>query len=66
MENYCWEWSVVQGMSAHIDTGAPLPQALFAKMLAAKNFLSGMQTLRQIEFSLFDLLLQDVYKRQAL
>ncbi|SBT05721.1 Oligopeptidase A [Candidatus Accumulibacter aalborgensis] len=57
MENYCWEWSVVQGMSAHIDTGAPLPQALFAKMLAAKNFLSGMQTLRQIEFSLFDLLL---------
>ena len=57
MENYCWEWSVVQGMSAHVDTGAPLPRALFDKMLAAKNFLSGMQTLRQIEFSLFDLLL---------
>jgi len=57
MENYCWEWSVVQGMSAHVDTGEPLPRALFDKMLAAKNFLSGMQTLRQIEFSLFDLLL---------
>ncbi|MCP5249280.1 MAG: M3 family metallopeptidase [Candidatus Accumulibacter sp.] len=57
MENYCWEWRVVQGMSAHIDSGEPLPRALFDKMLAAKNFLSGMQTLRQIEFSLFDLLL---------
>ena len=57
MENYCWEWSVVQGMSSHIDSGEPLPRVLFDKMLAAKNFLSGMQTLRQIEFSLFDLLL---------
>ena len=57
MENYCWEWSVVQGMTAHIDTGEPLPRTLFDKMLAAKNFLSGMQTLRQVEFSLFDLLL---------
>ncbi|MCP5227446.1 M3 family metallopeptidase [Accumulibacter sp.] len=57
MENYCWEWSVVQGMSGHVDTGQPLPRTLFDKMLAARNFLSGMQTLRQIEFSLFDLLL---------
>jgi oligopeptidase A len=57
MENYCWEWSVVQEMSSHVDTGQPLPRALFDKMLAAKNFQSGMQTLRQIEFSLFDLLL---------
>ncbi|KFB77221.1 M3 family metallopeptidase [Candidatus Accumulibacter cognatus] len=57
MENYCWEWSVLQGMSAHVDTGEPLPRALFDKMLAARNFQSGMQTLRQIEFSLFDLLL---------
>jgi oligopeptidase A len=55
MENYCWEWSVLQDMTAHIDTGEPLPRALFDKMLAAKNFLSGMQTLRQVEFSLFDL-----------
>ncbi len=57
MENFCWEWSVLQHMTAHVDTGAPLPRALFEKMLAAKNFQSGMQTLRQIEFSLFDMLL---------
>jgi oligopeptidase A len=57
MENFCWEWSVLQHMTAHVDTGAPLPRDLFDKMLAAKNFQSGMQTLRQIEFSLFDMLL---------
>jgi len=57
MENFCWEWSVLQNMTAHVDTGEPLPRALFDKMLAAKNFQSGMQTLRQIEFSLFDMLL---------
>jgi oligopeptidase A len=57
MENFCWEWDVIKNMSAHVDTDAPLPRALFDKMLAAKNFQSGMQTLRQIEFSLFDMLL---------
>ncbi len=57
MENYCWEWSVLQQMTAHVDTGAPLPRALFDKMLSARNFQSGMQTVRQIEFSLFDMLL---------
>ena len=57
MENYCWEWSVLKEMTAHVDTGAPLPRELFDRMLAAKNFLAGMQTVRQIEFSLFDLLL---------
>ena len=57
MENFCWEWNVIAHMTAHIDTGAPLPRALFDKMLAARNFQSGMQTLRQIEFSLFDMLL---------
>ena len=56
MENFCWEWSVLEHMSAHVDTGEPLPRALFDKMIAAKNFQSGMQTLRQIEFSLFDML----------
>jgi oligopeptidase A len=55
MENYCWEWSVLQEMTAHVDTGAPLPRALFDKMLAAKNFQCGLQTVRQLEFSLFDL-----------
>jgi oligopeptidase A len=57
MENFCWEWDVLKHMTAHVDTGAPLPRELFEKMLAAKNFQSGMQTLRQIEFSLFDMLL---------
>ncbi len=57
MENFCWEWDVVREMTAHADTGAPLPKALFDKMLAAKNFQNGMGTVRQLEFSLFDLLL---------
>ena len=57
MENYCWEWDVLQQMSGHVDTGEPLPRELFDKMLAARNFQSGMLTLRQIEFSLFDMLL---------
>ena len=57
MENYCWEWGVLQQMTAHVDSGEPLPRALFDKMLAARNFQSGMQTARQIEFSLFDMLL---------
>jgi oligopeptidase A len=57
MENFCWEWDVLKHMTAHVDTGAPLARALFDKMLAAKNFQSGMQTLRQVEFSLFDMLL---------
>ena len=57
MENFCWEWNVLRHMSAHVDTGEPLPRALFDKMLAARNFQSGLQTLRQIEFGLFDMLL---------
>ena len=55
MENFCWEWSVLRHMTSHVDTGEPLPRELFDKMLAAKNFQSGLQTLRQIEFSLFDM-----------
>ncbi len=55
MENFCWEWDVLSRMTAHVDTGAPLPRALFDRMLAAKNFQSGLQTLRQIEFSLIDM-----------
>ncbi len=57
MENFCWEWDVLRHMTAHVDTGAPLPRELFDKMLAGKNFQSGLATLRQIEFSLFDMLL---------
>ena len=61
MENFCWEWDVLRHMTAHVDSGEPLPRELFDKMLAAKNFQSGMQTLRQIEFSLFDMLLHTAH-----
>jgi oligopeptidase A len=57
MENFCWEWEVVKGMSAHVDSGEAMPAGLFQKMLAAKNYQSGLATLRQVEFSLFDMLL---------
>ncbi|MDR1889692.1 MAG: M3 family metallopeptidase [Zoogloeaceae bacterium] len=57
MENFCWEWDVLKKMTAHVDTGEPLPRALFDKMRAAKNFQSGMMSVRQIEFALFDMLL---------
>jgi oligopeptidase A len=55
MENFCWEWDVVEPMSHHVESGQRLPRALFDKMLAAKNFQSGLQTVRQLEFALFDL-----------
>ncbi len=57
MENFCWEWDVLKHMTAHVDSGEPLPRPLYDKMLAAKNFQSGLQTLRQVEFALFDMLL---------
>ncbi len=57
MENFCWEWDVLKHMTRHVETGAPLPRELFDKMLAAKNFQAGLQTLRQLEFALFDMLL---------
>jgi oligopeptidase A len=55
MENFCWEWDVLAHMTAHVDAGDPLPRALFEKMIAAKNFQSGMQTVRQLEYALFDM-----------
>ena len=59
MENFCWEWEVLKHLTQHVDSKAPLPRALFDKMIAAKNFQSGLQTLRQIEFALFDMRLHD-------
>ncbi|MEO6146654.1 MAG: M3 family metallopeptidase [Sulfuriferula sp.] len=59
MENFCWEWEVLKHLTWHVDSNAPLPRELFDKMIAAKNFQSGLQTLRQIEFSLFDIRLHD-------
>ncbi|MBI5006663.1 MAG: M3 family metallopeptidase [Nitrosomonadales bacterium] len=61
MENFCWEWDVLQGMTRHSESGAKLPRDLYDKMIAAKNFQSGLQMLRQIEFSLFDLRLHSDY-----
>jgi oligopeptidase A len=55
MENFCWEWDVLRHMTRHVDTGQPLPRALFDKMIAAKNFQSGLGFLRQIEFAEFDM-----------
>ena len=64
MENFCWEWEVVKHMTEHVDNKDPLPKTLFDKMIEAKNFQSGMQTLRQIEFSLFDIRLHTEYSNQ--
>ncbi len=57
MENFCWEREVANLFARHFESDEPLPDALFGKMVAAKNFQSGMQMLRQIEFALFDMLL---------
>jgi oligopeptidase A len=62
MENFCWEWDVLQNMTRHSESGEKLPRALFDKMLAAKNFQSGLQTLRQIEFALFDMLMHSSFE----
>jgi oligopeptidase A len=61
MENFCWEWDVLQHMTAHAETGIPLPRALYDKMIAAKNYHAGLQMLRQVEFSLFDMRLHHDY-----
>lgn len=57
MENFAWEWDVVESITCHVETGESLPRELFDKMLAAKNFESGMACVRQVEFALFDMLL---------
>ena len=57
MENFCWEREVLDLFAKHYETGATIPEDMFQRMTAAKNFQSGMQMLRQIEFSLFDFLL---------
>ena len=59
MENWCWQTEAMTLISGHYETGEPIPTSLLAKMQAAKNYQTGMQTLRQIEFSLFDMLIHD-------
>ena len=65
MENFCWEWEVVAHMTRHVDTGESLPRSLFDKMLAAKNFQSGMAMVRQLESGLFDILLHADFDPQT-
>jgi oligopeptidase A len=61
MENFAWEWDVLRHMTRHVDSGAPLPRELYDKMIAAKNFQSGLAMLRQIEFAVFDMRLHSDY-----
>jgi oligopeptidase A len=61
MENFCWEWSVIKNMTEHPETKKSMPKNLFDKLLKSKNFQSGMQTTRQVEFALFDIKLHSVY-----
>ncbi|HKO88985.1 MAG TPA: M3 family metallopeptidase [Burkholderiales bacterium] len=65
MENFAWEWDVLKHMTAHVETGEALPKSLYEKMVAAKNFQSGMQTVRQLEFSLFDMHLHYDFDSEA-
>jgi oligopeptidase A len=57
MENFAWEWEVLQLLTGHVDTGERLPRALYDRMIAARNFQTGYYTVRQLEFALFDMLL---------
>lgn len=65
MENFCWHWPILQSLSAPDASGQTLPRALFDRMLAARNFQIGLQTLRQAEYALFDLLAHDERERDA-
>ena len=65
MENFCWEWEVLRHMSRHVDSAETLPRELFDKMIAAKNFQSGLDMLRQIEFALFDMRLHSDFDPAA-
>ncbi len=65
MENFCWEWDVVAPMTRHVETGGRMPRGLFDKLLAAKNFQSGMGFVRQLEFALFDMRLHALAGSQA-
>lgn len=55
LENFAWEWEIIQSMSAHYETQEPLPFELFKRMFDAKHFMMAMYLLRQLEFAIFDL-----------
>lgn len=62
-ENWAWDKEALQHLTKHIETGLPLPQAIFDKLLASKNFQSAMALMRQIEFALFDFRIHAEYKK---
>ncbi len=64
MENFAWDWTVLENLTSHVQTGEKLPRALYDKMLAAKNFQSAMAMVRQLEFGLFDMLLHTSFDSQ--
>ncbi len=61
MEYFTWDYAILRTITAHVDTGAELPEELFAKVLAARHYQSGLQMLRQLEFAIFDLKLHGEY-----
>ncbi|MBE03001.1 oligopeptidase A [Marinobacter lutaoensis] len=65
LENWCWHPESLALIAAHHETGEPLPEALLEKLLAAKNFQSGMAMVRQLEFALFDFRLHAEFTEQA-
>lgn len=64
MENFAWDWTVLESLTSHVQTGEKLPRSLYDKMLAAKNFQSAMAMVRQLEFGLFDMLLHTEFDSQ--
>lgn len=64
MENFAWDWTVLESLTSHVQTGEKLPRSLYDKMLAAKNFQSAMAMVRQLEFALFDMLLHTEFDSQ--
>lgn len=64
MENFAWDWTVLENLTSHVQTGEKLPRSLYDKMLAAKNFQSAMAMVRQLEFGLFDMLLHTEFDSQ--
>lgn len=62
MENFVWEWDVLSHMARHVGSGEPLPRDLFDRMLEARNFQSGLFTVRQLEMGLFDMRVHAEYE----
>ena len=61
LENWCWDPEALNLISGQVETGEPLPLALLDKMQQARNFCSGMQMVRQLEFALFDFRLHNEF-----